>query len=172
MIAAIVLQLATLNLPYPWLEACYRDRPAGCEVAHIAPVDLAYVNKLVSETLAPELTPAPDAPWIAFPVDRRGDCKANVMTKRAALIALGLPASAMTIELGEVTYDDGHRENHAVLWVALDGKTWALDNLTPDRIYTADARPYQWRRIALQDHAGVPWIASEISNEPAPAAGR
>lgn len=154
-----------ISLPYPYLEACAAAHDRSCEVAHVSAVDLAYVNKVVATSITPVLTPGVDAPWMAFPPDRKGDCKAHTMTVRASLLALGVPASAMTIEAGEVSYSDGHWENHLDLAVELDGRVWILDLLSPDAIYTPDKRPYRWRALSIQSHQTATWTL------PPPSAG-
>lgn len=157
MLIAVILQAAMISLPYPYLENCAAAHDHSCEVAKVTALDVAYVNKVVATTITPALTPSVDAPWVAFPPDRKGDCKVHTMTVRASLLALGVPASAMTIEAGEVRYTDGHWENHLDLAVKLDGQTWILDVLSPDAIYSPDKRPYQWRPLSTQSHDTATW---------------
>jgi len=160
-IAAALFQVAAVTIPYSWLEYCGRSRDPGCVVETITPLDLAYLNMLVTEVIQPDPAvttyAAPDDPWLAFPVDRHGDCDDRVVTARAALIALGLDPKKMTIETGEVTEPDGSLAGHAVLIVELDGRKWRMDSKTPDKLYPAEQWPYAWRPLARQPTAGIVW---------------
>lgn len=71
---------------------------------------------------------------------RLGDCEDYVLEKRRALIAAGLPASALSI--GVVVTD--RRATHAVLLVATDRGEYVLDNLTPWVLPWAKTG-YEWR---------------------------
>lgn len=59
--------------------------------------------------------------------DRYGDCEDYVLEKRRALIAAGLPASALSIAVANTSWG----ESHAVLLVATDQGDYVLDSLTP-----------------------------------------
>lgn len=59
--------------------------------------------------------------------DRFGDCEDYVLEKRRALIAAGLPASALAIAVATTSWG----ETHAVLLVATDKGDYVLDSLTP-----------------------------------------
>lgn len=156
-------QASTIVLPYPALENCYRDHSENCrvEVAQLEPVQLAYLNKLVTETITTRTDSSPLDPWVSFPADHMGDCDDDVATKRAALTALGFPPEAMTVEVGEVTEPDGRIVGHAVLVVELRGQRWRMDRKTPDLLPPADApRLYPWRPIAVQSRDTIEWRQS------------
>ena len=136
-----------------------RTHDGSCKVAHVSPRDLALLNKLVSEEIKPDPAPQPGRAWEAFPASKLGQCDTQVVTKRAALLALGVDAGAMQIELGDAVYPDGHRVPHMILWVTSDGKRYALDNLTPNQLYTEEKRPYKFERTALQPRDGLVWNA-------------
>lgn len=59
--------------------------------------------------------------------DNQGDCEDYVLEKRRALIAAGLPASALSIAVATTSWG----ESHAVLLVATDQGDYVLDSLTP-----------------------------------------
>lgn len=152
---ALMWQAATVTLPYPWLEYCYRTRDPGCIVQTMTPRDLALLNLEVTEAIQTVENPDYYEPWTPFPADRRGDCNSDVATKRAALLALGVDPKAMRFEIGEA---DGER--HIVLVVSLKGKDYVLDRKTPGMIYTPDKRPYAWKPVAIQSSAQVTWISA------------
>lgn len=158
MIGALVFmwQAATVTLPYPWLEYCYRTRDPGCIVETITPRDLALVNLEITDAIRTVENPDYYDPWEAFPASRMGDCDDDAATKRAALIALGMDPQAMRFEIGEA-----NGERHIVLIVRLDGKEYVLDRKTPDRIYPPSRRPYDWRPIARQSQLSLIWEATE-----------
>jgi predicted transglutaminase-like cysteine proteinase len=56
---------------------------------------------------------------------RGGDCEDYALTKYFALRDLGLSESAMRIA---ILWDNQDQEQHAVLFVDLDGQSWVLDN--------------------------------------------
>lgn len=69
-----------------------------------------------------------------------GDCEDFVLAKRERLLALGVPAEALSIAL--VTTRTGL--SHAVLLVATDEGEYVLDNLTPWVVHWTEAR-LTWR---------------------------
>lgn len=73
-----------------------------------------------------------------------GDCEDYVLTKRARLIGIGLPRSAMRI--GYV--DSKETGLHAVLVVSTDDGDRVLDNMT-NWISTPNRTDYRW--ISVQD---------------------
>lgn len=159
MIAAIAFmwQAATVTLPYPWLEYCWRARDPGCVVEAISPRDLALINMAVTEAITTEENPDPLDPWTPFPADRRGDCDDDAATKRAALLALGMDPKAMRFETGRVIEPDGREVGHIVLVVSLAGRDYVLDRRTPDRVYTPSRRPYAWTATASEPDASPTW---------------
>ncbi len=56
---------------------------------------------------------------------RGGDCEDYALTKYFALRDLGLSESAMRIA---IVWDSQDQEQHAVLYVEVDGQSWVLDN--------------------------------------------
>lgn len=159
--ATLILQAASVVLPYPWLEYCYRTRDPGCVLQKITPRDLALVNMAVTEAITTKADGSPMDPWQPFPASREGDCDDDAATKRAALLGLGFDPGAMNFEMGEVTEPDGRKVGHIVLVVQLEGRAYVLDRLTPDRIYTPDRRPYSWRAIASQSNTSLTWETTE-----------
>jgi predicted transglutaminase-like cysteine proteinase len=92
----------------------------------------------------------------AMPLGARGDCEDYVLAKRAALIAEGVPAEALSVAIVETTWG----ETHAVLLLASDRGEYVLDNLSPwvsrwDRVdyrwreRQAPGRPFDWVAVAL-----------------------
>lgn len=69
-----------------------------------------------------------------------GDCEDFALSKRERLLALGVPAEALSIAL--VTTRTGL--SHAVLLVATDEGEYVLDNLTPWVVHWTEAR-LTWR---------------------------
>lgn len=141
-------------LPYAWLEHCALTQSAQCAVSEVTPADVARVHKVVNEGIAPAKDT--DERWTVFPANRRGDCDDYAVTKRAALLALGVRPEAMALELGD-GFRDGEWRRHLVLHVTVAGRTWILDNLEPDAIYTPEKRPYKWRALASQTQTGATW---------------
>lgn len=157
MIAALIASqlAATPVMPYSWLEACSTQSAMHCEVSTITPEAIYYINVSVNAVIRPVADEPGVEHWTAFPTDRRGDCSEYVMTKRAALIALGMDPSRLTIELGEHLRDKQWRK-HMVLQVRMNDRTWILDNIS-DKPYQPDARPLPWRSIAAQSKESALW---------------
>jgi predicted transglutaminase-like cysteine proteinase len=150
-------EAASVPVYYAWLEHCGRTQDPGCRVERVTAHDLAWVNAVVNRGMSPRDDPGPDV-WTAFPADRRGDCDDYVLSKRAALLALGLAPSAMTIVAGR----DGEIP-HLVLEATIEGRTWVLDNKTTDELYAPGAASYAWRETARQPRAGVIWTTPHDS---------
>jgi predicted transglutaminase-like cysteine proteinase len=161
MFAALILAQQVVVLPYTNLERCHRERDPGCIVETWTPLDLALVNKTVTQEIETVADSSPSDPWLAFPRDASGriagDCDDDAATKRAALIALGFDPKAMHFETGEVKEPDGSIIGHIVLVVTLNGKNYYLDRKTPDLIYTADKRPYEWRLKSQEVVGRLQW---------------
>jgi predicted transglutaminase-like cysteine proteinase len=81
-----------------------------------------------------------------IPTDGYGDCDDYVLAKRSALIALGIPESALRIAIVFTP----RFVRHTVLIVATDKGTYVLDNLRSD-IVSWDKADYGW--IKRQDPA-------------------
>jgi predicted transglutaminase-like cysteine proteinase len=88
--------------------------------------------------------------------EAQGDCEDYVLAKRAALIAEGVPAAALSIAIVETRWG----ESHAVLLLASDRGEFVLDSLSPwvtrwDRVdyrwreRQQPGRPFDWVRIAV-----------------------
>lgn len=139
---------------------CGRDTPAA---AHIDLTEALWsrmvaVNDDVNTTVAPESDQdlyGREEFW-AYPTTA-GDCEDYVLAKRRALIADGLPASALLI--AAVRRADG--EGHAVLMVRTDRGDLVLDNLTGS-IVTWDRTPYQYLKRQSEFDAGL-WVSIEDS---------
>jgi len=43
-----------VQLPYQWLELCAQTHDGSCKVEHVSPLDLAYINKLITEEIQPD----------------------------------------------------------------------------------------------------------------------
>lgn len=137
---------------YAWLEYCGRTQEVGCIVRSLSVTDLAWVNAAINRGISPKPDDGHDE-WTPFPSSRVGDCDDYVVSKRSALIALGVPASSLTIVSGDLP----NGEHHLVLEVLMNGETWVLDNLLTDEIYRPQARPYEWRETSRQANSGVIW---------------
>lgn len=153
----IISQAITVALPYPFLEYCAKTKDPGCIVETLTPKDLAYINKLVTETIITVANSDPLEPWTPFPPDRKGDCGHQAATERQILLALGVDPKAMRFETGEVTEPDGRKVGHIVLLVTLDGKEWVMDRKTPDMLYPPSKRPYEWRPLAKEVRGQLVW---------------
>lgn len=138
-------------LPYQWLEHCATTPAARCEVANVTLEDIARINAVVNAAIKP--TPEIGDRWVAFPVDRKGDCEDYALTKRAALLALGFSGS-MRVALGEAG-QGGKWIMHAVLEVDYDGRTYVLDSLAADYLYGLADRPYAWKPLARQGNSVI-----------------
>lgn len=88
-----------------------------------------------------------------------GDCEDYVLEKRRALIAAGLPESALSIAVANTSWG----ESHAVLLVATDQGDYVLDSLTPWVL--------PWRKASLtwreRQVAGAPFRWAMVSLESA-----
>lgn len=71
----------------------------------------------------------------------RGDCEDYVLAKRRALVAVGVPGTALSIALVRTRWG----EEHAVLLLATHEGEFVLDNLTP-WISRWDQVDYEWRQ--------------------------
>ncbi|MDP1875908.1 transglutaminase-like cysteine peptidase [Phenylobacterium sp.] len=80
--------------------------------------------------------------------EQYGDCEDYVLEKRRALVAAGLPASALSIAVATTSWG----ESHAVLLVATDKGDYVLDSLTPWIL--------PWRKASLT------WGARQVAGAP------
>jgi predicted transglutaminase-like cysteine proteinase len=144
--------------PPPGFVAFCERSPGQCTVAASSTRPLA-LDAETWETLngvntATNLAIAPKADlghygieeYWTIPTDGYGDCDDYVLTKRSALIARGIPESALRIA---VVFTPRF-VRHTVLIVATDKGTYVLDNLR-NEIVTWNAAEYGW--IKHQDPA-------------------
>ncbi len=156
-VTALIFQAATVSLPFAWLEYCGRTMEIGCRVDRISQTDVAWVNYSINAGIRPADDDLQHDVWTAFPEDRRGDCDDYVMSKRRALIALGMPVDRLSIVAGTADRPDGRREKHLILeWRDDNGDVWVLDNLDPASIYPPGDGPYTFIEESRQG-AGVLW---------------
>lgn len=160
-----------MNGPAAFYELCRRT-PADCPAprAALTPervrMDEAAAEAIMGVNLATNQSIAPVADFDRyglgdvweFPRDGMGDCEDYVIAKRAALLEMGFPESAMLIGVALGT----DTPYHAVLLVRTDSGEIVLDNLT-DRISLwrdsglvfvarqSAADPRKWVRVAPTD---------------------
>ena len=102
-------------------------RPGGAARVALSETMLAEVirvNSRVNRAIRPQLDSRALQLWRINP--SAGDCKSYVISKRHALIAAGLPSSALRIAFVKTRRGD----NHAVLVLKTDQGDLTLDNLT------------------------------------------
>lgn len=126
--AALALTAPAIAAPAPIAFQYFcRDNPSQCQATSPATVDLAQtltllhsINVSVNRAIRPRLDAVDQ--WTLNP--EYGDCDDYVVSKRAALIAAGIPAGALRIAIGKT---DG--QAHAVLLALTDEGPYVLDNL-------------------------------------------
>ena len=111
---------------------------------------LQRVNYSVNHTIIAQDGVAQES-WTVNPT--YGNCHDYAMTKRARLIGMGLPASALRIAYGKT----GDGEGHAILVVRTNGGDFVLDNRTGQITTThstdvnilsmSGANPTDWHNI-------------------------
>lgn len=124
---AWLLQQAQTRAPIAFRVFCIQN-PSQCAPAGEAQVDLdgptfdmlQLVNLRVNGSIRPSREPG-DRWQINVAV---GDCEDFALTKRAQLIAAGLPVGALRIAVGRTRQGEGH----AVLVVRTDKGDFVLDN--------------------------------------------
>lgn len=134
------------------LEARQHCQPHQAEDAVLTEDLLAQmkaINALVNRNINPRNDPR-DTWSIGV---RNGDCEDYALTKRARLVAAGIPAGALRIGVGVLA-----GEAHAVLIVRTNSGDLVLDNMTDaimswDRtainwIAMSGADPMHWQRIS------------------------
>lgn len=105
-----------------------------------------------------------------------GDCEDYVLEKRRALIAAGLPESALSIAVANTSWG----ESHAVLLVATDQGDYVLDSLTPWilpwrkasltwRERQVDGAPFRWAMVNASLAPEAPEVSAPALT-PTPAA--
>src|SRR5262245_22103389 len=137
--------------PPGFLDFCTRS-PGQCTASVQTPepplvLDVKTWDTLqnVNTSITRALTPKDDAhnygveEYWTIPIDGYGDCDDYVLAKRSALIAAGIPESALSIA---VVFTPRF-VRHALLIVATDHGNYVLDNLRSD-IVTWDRADYGW----------------------------
>lgn len=89
-----------------------------------------------------------------------GDCEDYVLEKRRALLAAGVPATALSIAVVRTRRNDAH----AVLLVASDAGEYVLDSLTPWVLPWMQTR-YQWRERQVAGSASR-WAMAAAQDSP------
>jgi predicted transglutaminase-like cysteine proteinase len=131
--------------PRGFIGFCLRYQ-GECKSAAPAPVavdltedgerQLEFVQAKVNRLVRPRANP--DHVW-DYPTDGYGDCNKYAIAKRAELIALGWPRTALL--LAAATTEDG--EGHLVLVVATSKGDLVLDNRQRHIVEWRDL-PYRW----------------------------
>lgn len=133
--------------PFAFMKFCVKN-PQDCQASHqasriawnsTARSLVGKVNRLVNRTMIP-MNDVVET-WNAGGAS--GDCEDNALTKRRALIKLGVPSSALRIATARTSSGAGH----AVLVVSTDAGDMVLDNRF-DRIKPWKKTDLQFIRIA------------------------
>lgn len=155
MIAKLAVLFSLLATPAlaeapPVAYQIYCLRFGGCEAGGAASVpytqklaqDLAKVTRSVNRSIA--YRPDKGEVWKANV--SAGDCEDYALTKRARLIRMGYPSSALRMAVGYTRKG----EYHAVLVVMTDSGRFVLDNLT-DKVLAVGASGVRVRKMASAD---------------------
>jgi|SRR5579883_1257066 len=154
--------------------------PAQCAVDPTAPTTitlnaataekLVTINREVNRAIWPEDDEKHygRAEYWTIPTDGRGDCDDYAVTKRAYLLAAGLPENALRL----ATVITPSAVRHAVLTVSTDKGDFVLDNLS-DHVLPWKDTGYQWlarqsatnaaQWVALDEAAAPPIVTAAIS---------
>lgn len=124
---------------------------------------IEQVNRGVNGAIRPvdDLQHYGRADYWTIPTDGEGDCEDYALTKRALLIAAGIPARALRIAVVK-----WNGQGHAVLTVATDHGDYVLDNLI-QIVRSWDNTGYEWVERQDPDRAWG-WVA--LTPSPAPVA--
>ena len=117
--APLGYQLMCLKNP----EECKGGGAAKVKVTADVMATLKRVNSHVNRTIKPRHDSGADV-WTVGAT--YGDCEDYVLSKRRALIKVGIPASSLRIAYVKTRKGEGH----AILVVKTNGKDLVLDNLT------------------------------------------
>lgn len=140
--------------PLGWVRFCERapahcinDKPRRSGPVHLALTpalerQLRAVQRETNAAITPVNEPQGWDAWLIAPA--LGDCEDFALTKRAALIALGVPSQALRLA---TVLTEAH-EHHVVLLVETDAGTLALDNRHDD-VVAYQELPYRW--LSVQD---------------------
>lgn len=154
--------------PSGYIDFC-RRRPDICTVGgarQVALSDAAWtqlvsVNSYYDETIEPKtdmealgLIEHWDIPSGPHPV---GDCEDFALAKKAQLIALGWPRSALLLAVANIPEADPAARRHAVLIVVTDHGNFVLDNRRL-KILTWEEAGYDWVSIQSPTDA-YKWVA-------------
>jgi predicted transglutaminase-like cysteine proteinase len=118
--------------PAAFHSFCARHPGQCARVGRIGPVamtaerwkQLRDVNAAVNRAIRSKPEPVHDR-WDVLPNGGAGDCEDYVLTKRAKLIKLGWPSSALLVTVVRLRSGEGH----AVLTVRTTDGDYVLDNL-------------------------------------------
>jgi predicted transglutaminase-like cysteine proteinase len=110
--------------------------PVAVDLTEDGELQLEFVQAKVNRLVRPRANP--DHVW-DYPTDGYGDCNKYAIAKRAELIALGWPRTALL--LAAATTEDG--EGHLVLVVATTKGDLVLDNRQRHIVEWRDL-PYRW----------------------------
>lgn len=110
--------------------------PVAVDLTEDGELQLEFVQAKVNRLVRPRANP--DHVW-DYPTDGYGDCNKYAIAKRAELIALGWPRTALL--LAAATTEDG--EGHLVLVVATSKGDLVLDNRQRHIVEWRDL-PYHW----------------------------
>ena len=145
---------ASVLMPMGWAGFCARystecrqaDKKPVLEIAATsATIELVQnVNKLVNETIKPmtDYDHWHEIDRWDYAEDGFGDCEDYVLVKRQALMAAGLPSSALLVTIVR----DEQLDGHAVLTVRTDRGDLVLDNVAPD-VKLWFRTPYRFMKI-------------------------
>lgn len=143
------LRVSLAKAPPGFVAFCERrpDQCSGTRGSVPLLLDAKTWETLEGVNTATNLAIAPRADFIHYgvdeywtiPTDGYGDCDDYVLTKRRALIARGIPESALRIAIVFTP----RFVRHTVLTVATDKGTFVLDNLRTD-IVSWDKAEYGW----------------------------
>lgn len=154
--------------PSGYIDFCHR-RPDICTVGgprqvaltNAAWTQLVSVNSHYDETIEPKtdlealgLVEHWDIPSGPHPV---GDCEDFALAKKAQLIALGWPRSALLLAVANIPEADPAARRHAVLIVVTDHGNFVLDNRRL-KILTWEEADYEWVSIQSPTDA-YKWVA-------------
>jgi predicted transglutaminase-like cysteine proteinase len=136
---------------------CITDKSQAATVTLTPSVwnELEQVNDDVNRAITPQDDQAHygRAEYWTIPTDGRGDCEDYALTKRAKLIAAGVPARALRMAVVKTWRGEGH----AVLTVATDHGDYVLDNMVQN-VRSWDNTGYQW--VERQDPNNVwAWVS-------------
>jgi len=107
--------------------------------------ELHYINSWVNDTIKAKVDPVNNDIW-TYPVNGYGDCEDYVIKKRAHLIELGWPTSALLMTVVE----DPLGRGHAVLTVRTKQGDFILDNMTSEiKLWNETGYKFYYRQSYL-----------------------